>query len=166
MISDVRKMKSRGFGLVEMLVVIVILGILSGITIIAVGRGTDNTEAAAIMAHLETAKTALLAYSMEHRTRNADPIATFPDVNVNGRIHASLDKYLDSNVRTGGGSKAVEYFDRLRVTKDGSLFFVGFENIRVPSGVKSALDKKIDASGGMYTRSGTPASYTMRMRIR
>ena len=164
--SDNWKVKSRGFGLVEILLAVVIIGILSGMTLVAVGRSSDNAEATAIMAHLESAKSALLAYSMENSRRNVDPIAVFPAVNANGIIHASLDKYLDSNVQTGGGSKAVEYFDRLRVRRDGAAILVGFQNIRVTSGVKSALDKRIDASGGTYTRSGSAAEYTMWMRVR
>ena len=163
---DIRKMKSRGFGLVEMLIVIVILGILAGMTMLALGKNTDSTEAALILAHLDSAKSALLAYSMENRTRNTDPLASFASITDDGKIHASLDKYLESQAQTGGGASTTAYFNKLRVQNNGARFDIGFVNFQVQSGIASALDKKVKASGGTYTGSGGAGTYSLWLRVR
>ena len=163
--SDIRKMKSCGFGLVEMLIVIVILGILAGISFVAFGRGTDGTEAAAIMANLDSAKNALLGYSMEHRTRNTDPLITFVNASSN-TINTSLDKYLDANTKSGSGS-AARHFQMLAVRGNppASPLEVGFEGIVISSGLKRALDQKIPTSG-MYSGGGETNAYSIWLRVR
>ena len=163
--SDNRKIKSRGFGLVEMLLVIVILGILAGMTFVGIGRSTDSTEAAAIMAHLDSAKSALLAYSMEHKTRNVDPLNSFVG-QASSSIRTSIDKYLESNVQTGGNASAVKYFSTLSVRLNNGNQEVGFSGFAVSPGIASALNKKISASGGMYTGSGGSGTYSMWLPIR
>ena len=158
--SDIQKMKSRGFTLVELLIVVAIIGILAGLAMLAMGRSSDSTEATAIMANLEAAKSALLAYSMEHRTRTTDPLEEFVGVTD----MASLDKYMDASLKSGGRS-AARHFRNLevrRVAPPASPFQVGFNNITVTPGVKSSLQKKIDASGGEYILEGN--SIWLRVR--
>ena len=148
-----------------MLIVIVILGILAGMIMLTFGRSSDNTEATAILAHLDSAKSALLAYSMEHRTRNVDPLNWFVGKN-SSEIRTSIDKYLESQVQTGGGAAAVKYFNTLSVKTDGGNVEVGFDGFTVSSGIASALDKKIKAGGGTYTGSGGVGTYSLWLRIR
>ena len=161
--SKIRKMKSRGFGLVELLLVIMILGILAGMTLLAFARGTDSADAAAIMSNLDSAKNAMLAYSMEHRTRNVDPLGNFTGL-LDGEIIPNIDKYLDPGYRN---SSAAVYFDKLRVrtAPSGSGFEVGFAGISISSGIANALNKKI-AAGGAYNSSGAPANYSIWLSIR
>ena len=142
-----------------MLIVIVILGILSGMTLVAYGRGTDNAEATAALAQLDTAKSALLTYSMEHTTRNVDPLRGFVNANSN-TIKTSLDKYLDSS--------APKYFETIRVADSSGFLEVGFDGFTVSSGTRNALDKKITASGGSYRRgsSSNANAYSMWLRIK
>jgi len=162
---DIRKIKSRGFTLVELLIVIATLGILAGMAMLAIGRSRDSTEAAAIMANLEAAKGALLTYSMEYRTRNVDPLKGFVGAGGN-TINTSLDKYMDSNVKSRSQS-AARHFQNLEVTGSppDSPFRVGFENITVTPGVKSALQKRVDASGGEYTHDSN-GTYSIWLLIR
>ena len=162
--SDIQKMKSRGFGLVEMLIVIVILGILAGMSFLAFGRSTDNTEAASIMAGLESAKGALLAYSMEHKTRNQEPLKGFESAG-SAAILASIDKYMGSKVPAG--SSAANYFNNLTVTSSGGVWDVGFDRFTVTSGVGKVLGKKVAASGGMYTGAASGSgTYSLWMRVK
>ena len=51
-----------GFTLVELLIVIVILGVLTGIVVFAVGAFTDRGEVAACRADMKTVQTAAEAY--------------------------------------------------------------------------------------------------------
>ena len=145
-----------------MLIVIVILGILAGMSFLAFGRSSDNAKAAGIMADLDAAKNALLTYSMEHRRRNVEPLGDFKGVTTGGLIQASLDKYLDGNMD----------FNKLRVrevesgTGSGVIGWeVGFLNIGVTSGVENILKRKITTAGG-YTDSGAGETYSVWLRIR
>ena len=161
--SDTRKMKSRGFGLVEIMIVVVILGILAGMIMLAFGRNSDSTEAAAIMANLEAAKNALLAYSMEHKTRNVDPLNSFVGL-TSSSIKTSLDKYLDGSVMSGTHT-AARCFDTLNVRNSGNIE-VGFSGFAISYGIANALDRKIKATGGTYTGNGVSGNYSIWLRIR
>ena len=158
--SDIRKMKSRGFTLVELLIVVAIIGILAGLAMLAMGRSTDSTEATAIMANLEAAKSALLAYSMEHRTRTTDPLREFVVATDGEIIIASLDKYMDASLKSGGQS-AAKYFKK-DLSVRGDPLQVGFNNIKVTS----ALQKKIDASGGEYILEENTEGSSIWLRVR
>jgi prepilin-type N-terminal cleavage/methylation domain-containing protein len=53
---------SKGFSLVEILIVIIIIGILSGTLMIAVGNATSKSEATRIVSNLQVLKTAVIMY--------------------------------------------------------------------------------------------------------
>jgi prepilin-type N-terminal cleavage/methylation domain-containing protein len=119
--------RKRGYTLVEMLLAIMIIAILAGSTLLVVSRNNGNAEAAVIMSDLDAAKNALLAYSMEHRTRTSDRMEDFigksPSV-----INGNLDKYMSSQVDMAG-SKAKARFDTIRVDKITDAN--GLEKIRI-----------------------------------
>lgn len=52
----------KGFTLVELLVVIVIIGVLAGMMMLSTGKATDKAEAAKIINDLRTIKAAALMY--------------------------------------------------------------------------------------------------------
>ena len=92
---DLRRAKSRGFSLTEVMTAIIIIGILAGMSMLVMGGNSDSTEAVGIMAALDSGKGALLAYSMEHKSRREDPLDTFIGVTGSGLVKASLASYLD-----------------------------------------------------------------------
>ena len=61
-----------GFTLIELLIVIVILGILAGIVIFAVGNSKDDATTAACKANQKTVRTAAEAYKAKNGAYPAD----------------------------------------------------------------------------------------------
>lgn len=71
---DVRKRfkLSKGFTIVELLVVIVVIGILAAITIVGYAGVTQRASAAALQSDLKTASTQLALYKAEHEIYPAE----------------------------------------------------------------------------------------------
>jgi len=158
--------KSRGFGLVELLTVIVILAILAGMSMLVMGRSADNAEAAKIMGNLDAARNALLAYSMEHRTRTSDRLDEFIAANTDDII-ISLDKYLDRNVTTGQQNSAL--FSKIQIGMnplhfDGQLA-IGFIGFDASSGLRSALAKRT-GSDSQYDGSSSGGTYSLWIKVK
>jgi general secretion pathway protein G len=146
----IRKRGAGGFTLVEILLVIMIIAILAGGIMIAFSRGSDNADAAAVMSNLDAAKNALLAYSMEHRTRTSDTLGDFISAGSDAII-SSLDKYMSSRL-----SMTVD------VDEDQGKIRIGFVNIPANQGLIKALERKaaagqnsanyqVTSSGGTYS---------------
>ena len=74
--------RSRGFTLVEMLIVIIIIGILAGMMMLSTGAATDKAEATRIVSDMRSMKTACVMYYADS--------GEWPEA-----INASFDKYLD-----------------------------------------------------------------------
>ena len=70
--EDPKNLLERGFTLVELLIVIVILGILAGIVVFAVGNLTSNAKANACSTEKSTISTALEAYKANSGSYPAD----------------------------------------------------------------------------------------------
>jgi prepilin-type N-terminal cleavage/methylation domain-containing protein len=70
--KDHKNLIERGFTLVELLIVIVILGILAGIVVFAVGNLTSNAKTNACATEKSTISTALEAYKANSGSYPAD----------------------------------------------------------------------------------------------
>lgn len=80
------KRKSKGFTLVELLIVIVIIGILAGMMMLSTGGATAKAEATKILADMRNIKAAAIMYYADN---GEWPVAG---------TEASLDKYLDKKL--------------------------------------------------------------------
>jgi prepilin-type N-terminal cleavage/methylation domain-containing protein len=146
--ANIQKTKSRGFTLVEVMLVIMFISILAGMSVLVMGSSSNNANAAAIMNNLDVAKSALLAYSMEHRTRNSDALSQFIGADV-GNIKKSLDKYMDPTVLQGGENS--DLFNKISIVSNADFagkLTVGFISFPVDSGLRSALEKKVRGPTG------------------
>lgn len=63
-----KKANDEGFTLVEMLIVIVVLGVLAGITVFGIATFRDDAEASACDASVKTVSTAVDAYRAKSTT--------------------------------------------------------------------------------------------------
>jgi prepilin-type N-terminal cleavage/methylation domain-containing protein len=79
--------RNEGFTLIELLIVIVVLGILAGIVLFAVGSARDDAEGAASQADIKICKTALAA-AIADKDSGADDVITDDEI----------DEYTDGDV--------------------------------------------------------------------
>ena len=78
------KRKSKGFTLVELLIVVIIIGILAGMMMLSTGSATAKAEATKIVSDMRNIKAAAIMYY-------ADNSAWTGDIK-------SLDKYVDASI--------------------------------------------------------------------
>ncbi len=80
------KKKSKGFTLVELLIVVIIIGILAGMMMLSTGGATAKAEAAKIVSDLRNMKSAALL--------------VYADTTKWPTAIASLDEYIDQKIDT------------------------------------------------------------------
>ena len=80
----------RGFTLVELLIVMVIIGILAGMLILVVGASSDKAEVAKLINNMNNVKYASLLYYANH--------AVCPQPGNASGWTMSLDKFLDRSL--------------------------------------------------------------------
>ena len=108
--DDEKNLLEKGFTLVELLIVVVILGILAGIVVFAVGNLTDNAKNNACKADAASVETAAEAYKANSSTL-AYPTQMSDLTGANGSLK-STPKAYDGAVVAGQTPAA----DKFRVT--------------------------------------------------
>lgn len=119
------KRKSKGFTLVELLIVIVIIGILAGMMMLSTGGATAKAEATKIVADLRNMKAAAV---MVYADSGKWPTAI-----------ASLDEYIDQKL------EGTNY----TVVSDGA--YIKFDVSKVDDKVQESLGKLASTGVALYT---------------
>ncbi len=99
-----KSMKRKGFTLVELLIVIVIIGILAGAMMMLMGSSTDKAEATKIISDIRTMKGAALQYYADN--------SGYPAAGNVTDFEAYVDKDLSDGYSwsAGSGASADTYF--------------------------------------------------------
>ena len=133
-----KKRKGRGFTLVELLIVIVIIGILAGSLLMVMGSGTDKANATKIASDLRTLKAAMLMYYADE--------GSFFAVTVLSTTPSSLDDYLDRTPSSEIGTYGIQL-----ISDDYYVFFKkGTANdnvINILSGMEGIVNLSKDEYG-------------------
>ena len=119
------KRKSKGFTLVELLIVVIIIGILAGMMMLSTGSATAKAEAAKIVANMRNMKSAAV---MVYADSNEWPTAI-----------ASLDEYIDQKLE--GTNYTLE--------PDGA--YIKFDVSKVDDKVQESLGKLASTGVALYT---------------
>ena len=97
-----RNKRNKGFTLVELLIVIVIIGILAGAMMMLMGSSSDKAEATKVISDLRTMKGAMLQYYTDH--------SEYPPTGDVAALEAYIDKDLvdtDYDLQNDAANNAV-----------------------------------------------------------
>lgn len=151
-----RKGARKGFTLVELLIVIIIIGILAGAMMLVAGTSRDTAEASRIISDLRTVKSAAVMWMADSPTSIDDKAWT--DLNDDP---SPLNKYLD-RVIDPEKTKLIFATGMVKIkfnissddptdyeTKEQTAWLLGYDLGDVRSGVKDRLEGQA-SSAGLY----------------
>jgi general secretion pathway protein G len=143
--------RRKGFTLVELLLVIMIIGILSGMMMLSTGSATDGAESVKVINDLRNMKGAALMYYMDN---NAWP----PIGTISGTVASSLDAYMDRSFIAGNPRYAAVWVTSANVGGiERALIGVTLKGNSAKSGVRQKLaghalqSALFSAPGAAYT---------------
>ena len=157
-----REMKRKGFTLVELLIVIVVIGILSAMMMLSSTEAVTSAKVNNIVSNLRNLKTAALAFYVD----NMDGVAegTITDAKLNdedGNVWTYLGaseipdkKFYKVHILEKSGNDVGAWYITCKVGKDGNDTGVG-TTAREIAAIKSKLKGRAKSLGLEQATSGT-----------
>ncbi|MEA3508339.1 MAG: prepilin-type N-terminal cleavage/methylation domain-containing protein, partial [Synergistota bacterium] len=134
-----KKRKARGFTLVELLIVIVIIGILAGSLLLVMGSGTDKANATKIVSNMRTLKAATLMYYADNDS--------WTGVETSGNLDTYLDRSIGSIYSiTNDATNGIDVF--ANVTSEDTGVKTRLTGMASDSGLYADAAESADYSGG------------------
>ena len=133
----IQTMKRKGFTLVELLIVIVVIGILSAMMMLSSTEATTSARVSNIISNLRNIKTAALAYY----TDNLDTFTADPAKELKDPEKKAILEYLSGN-KDGTTLTDIENYKVTRSATDGHSWWVVYQ-ITGSDAEKTAIKKKL-----------------------
>jgi general secretion pathway protein G len=152
------KTRKDGFTLVELLIVIMIIAILSGMMLLATGSATDNAEAVKVVNDLRNLKSAALLYYGDH-------LAWPTQTNV-----AALNNYSDRPIvkTSSAGRYSVSIGTEYSDTVTGSVrtnIGITLTGAAASLGVQTKLANKAADTGMLANSTSATTPYTTGTQV-
>ncbi|MBR1657924.1 MAG: type II secretion system protein [Synergistaceae bacterium] len=111
--------KRKGFTLVELLIVIVVIGILSAMMMLSSTEAVTSAKASNIISNLRNLKTAALAYYVDHLDYLEDSKNSSATISM-----SDVAKYLNSSPSQSSTSSTAENVTTTTYTADGFVYSI------------------------------------------
>lgn len=143
-----KRAKRRGFTLIELVIVIVILGILAGVAALSFTNVTKSSRDGVAKANLRAIKSALQMYQVEHGGK-------FPNITAK----------TDVSTLTGAGSTPdlVKYLEKDLLTKPGDTYKY-YINKGDATANPDGLDLTVEDGGNAVTGDDGSTAYVIHVK--
>ena len=152
----------HGFTLVELLIVMAIIGILSGMVLLAVTRAGDKAEAERIIEDLSTYKSAAMLYYADHEVWPDDSVQNTPTTGWTRSLDAYVGHTMNAEEFNGVRILVDHASDRVLIGLEGTPHS-GLSNVQVQEALKN-MARATDLFQGLDTPYSAGSTIYMPIR--